>query len=236
MGDMTPIIVPKSDQLNAEDFLAGPRSYTIEGVTVNAGAEQPVSVKLRGEPRVWRPCKSMSKVMVKAWGADSKGFIGRSVTLYNDPKVKWGGLEVGGIRISHMSHIERELVIALTATRGKRSQVIVRPLVRQPDRQFIPPAATEEAAVDDVSPISSADDGGALDGGFDMGEPSIATEAAEIEAKFRACQTVDALRQCKELTLADRKRIVAADGAYRAVFATVMQRELDRLTDDEVRA
>jgi len=38
-------IIPKSDQLNAEDFLAAPRTVTIEKVTAGT-AEQPVDVHL----------------------------------------------------------------------------------------------------------------------------------------------------------------------------------------------
>ena len=135
---MNAAIIPKSDQINADDFLSEPRSYVIEGVTITPGTEQPVSITLRGEKRVWRPCKSMSRVLVAAWGADAKVYAGRSVTLYRDPSVKWGGLEVGGIRISHLSHIERDILLQLTATKGKRSPHIVRPM-REPE-----PAPTAE--------------------------------------------------------------------------------------------
>lgn len=131
MNDMSQVIVPKSDQISAEDFLAGPRSYTIEGVAISPGTEQPVNIKLFGEPRVWRPCKSMSRVLVAAWGPDAKVYSGRSLTLYRDPKVKWGGMEVGGIRISHMSHIERDMLLQLTATKGKRAPHVIKPLLAE---------------------------------------------------------------------------------------------------------
>lgn len=131
MNDMSAVIVPRSDQINAEDFLAGPKSYQIEGVAISPGTEQPVQIKLVGEPRVWKPCKSMSRVLVAAWGPDASKYAGRSVTLYRDPKVKWGGMEVGGIRISHMSHIERDMLLQLTATKGKRAPHVVKPLVAE---------------------------------------------------------------------------------------------------------
>lgn len=148
MNDMSSVIVPKSDQINAEDFIAGPGTFTIEGVSISPGSEQPVSIKLAGEKRVWRPCKSMSRVLVSAWGADANAYVGRSVTLYCDPKVKWGGLEVGGIRISHMSHIERDMVMSLTATKGKRAPHQVKVLKGQsapPQQQATPDAATKWA-------------------------------------------------------------------------------------------
>jgi hypothetical protein len=132
MNDMSQVIIPKSDQLNAEDFLAGPRTYTIEAVHIAAGTEQPVNIRLAGENRAWRPCKSMSRVLVSAWGPDANAYTGRSVTLYNDPKVKWGGMEVGGIRVSHMSHIERDMLLQLTATKGKRAPHVVKVLTDAP--------------------------------------------------------------------------------------------------------
>lgn len=131
MNDMSAVIQPKSDQVNADDFIGGPKTFTIEGVAITPGTEQPVHIKLAGEQRVWRPCKSMSRVLVAAWGPDAKAYAGRSVTLYRDPKVKWGGMEVGGIRISHLSHIERDMLIQLTATKGKRAPCVIKPLVAE---------------------------------------------------------------------------------------------------------
>ncbi|GGZ22001.1 hypothetical protein [Asticcacaulis endophyticus] len=129
MNDMTAVITPKSDQWNADDFLSGPRTFTIRGVKINGGQEQPVNISLEGTDKFYRPCKSMSRVLVSAWGADATAYVGRSLTLYTDPKVKWGGMEVGGIRISHMSHIDGKLQLALTATKGQRKPHTVTPLV-----------------------------------------------------------------------------------------------------------
>jgi hypothetical protein len=61
-------------------------------------------------------------------GPDANVYGGRSLTLFRDDKVRFGAMEVGGIRISHMSHIEREITIALTATRGNKKPYTVRPL------------------------------------------------------------------------------------------------------------
>jgi hypothetical protein len=119
--DMTSVIQPKSDQINADDLISGPMTVTIDSVNVEAKSEQPVSIKLQGTPKVFRPCKSMARVMVQAWGADASKYAGRSMTLYRDPKVKWGGMEVGGIRISHMSHIDAPLSLMLTQTRSQRA-------------------------------------------------------------------------------------------------------------------
>ncbi|USA40254.1 hypothetical protein NCF86_03610 [Pelagerythrobacter marinus] len=130
MVDMSQTIVPKSDQLNADDLIGGPRTITITRVTGNEGnAEQPVNVFFEGDNnKPYRPCKSMRRVMVKIWGADASQYVGKSMTLFRDPKVKWGGMEVGGIRISHMTGIDKPEQMALTETRSKRSPYTVRPL------------------------------------------------------------------------------------------------------------
>jgi hypothetical protein len=64
----------------------------------------------------------MRKVLIHAWGADGRQWAGRSMTVYNDPTVKWAGEEVGGIRISHMTDIERDIKVSLTTTRGKKAK------------------------------------------------------------------------------------------------------------------
>ena len=136
MVDMTQTIVPKSDQINADSLIGGPRTYTIERVTANEGsAEQPINIKFEGEPLVFRPCKSMRRVLVKIWGADASKYAGRSMTLYRDPKVKWGGMEVGGIRISHMTGLEKPETMALTETRSARKPYTVQPLKDVPGSQ-----------------------------------------------------------------------------------------------------
>jgi hypothetical protein len=131
MSDLSLTVTPKSDQLNADSLIAGPMTIKIEKVEVRLGEkEQPVTIHYEGQNGApYKPCKSMRRVMVSAWGTDGKLYAGRSMTLFCDPSVKWGGMEVGGIRISHMSHIERTLSIALTASKGSRKPYIVNPLV-----------------------------------------------------------------------------------------------------------
>lgn len=134
MSDMTQAIVPKSDQLNADDLIAGPKTIKITSVQISAGQEQPVSIFFEGDnKKPWKPCKSMSRVLVLAWGPDGKKYAGRSLTLFREPSVKWGGLEVGGIRISHMEGLDEPVTMVLTATKGSRKPYTVRPLVVERD-------------------------------------------------------------------------------------------------------
>jgi hypothetical protein len=129
MNDMRAVIVPKSDQINADNLLAGPMTIRIRAVTIRPGTEQPVSVFFDGDDdKPYKPCKSMARVMVQCWGDDANAYVGRSMTLYCDPKVTWGGIAVGGIRISHMSDIDRPITMALTATKAQRRPFTVNPL------------------------------------------------------------------------------------------------------------
>lgn len=148
MNDMTAVIVPRSDQWNADDFLTGPQTFTIQGVSISAGTEQPVSMDVGTPGKVYRPCKSMSRVLVSAWGPDAKVYVGRTFTLYRDPAVLWGGLAVGGIRISHMSHIERDMTLALTATRAQRKPYTVKALKVAPTAERQPGTPAGSAATD----------------------------------------------------------------------------------------
>ena len=120
-------IVPKSDQLNAEDLLTGPLTVTIVDVR-QGSAEQPVAIMIDGGRQPYKPCKTMRKAMVALWGERAAEWIGRRLTLYADPEVKWAGVAVGGIRISHMSHIEKTHVLMLSESKGKRKPVTVNPL------------------------------------------------------------------------------------------------------------
>lgn len=127
--NMLATIVPKSDQLNSDDLIGRTMTITVTDVSI-AMAEQPVSVSFDGDNgKPFRPGKSMRRVLVKVWGADAKAYIGRSMTLYRDDGVKFGGLAVGGIRISHMSHLDKPMTMALTETRGNKKPFVVKPLV-----------------------------------------------------------------------------------------------------------
>lgn len=141
--DMTESIAPKSDQLDAVDLLSGPRTFTIEKVSKN-NPEQPFNFHLAEFPRVWRPGKSMRRIIVAAWGSDTTKYAGHRVTLFCDPSVQFGGELVGGTRISHMSGLDKPLKVPLLIKRGKSSMFTVQPLpdaAPVPKRDFLAEAA-----------------------------------------------------------------------------------------------
>lgn len=118
---------PRSDQWNADDFLGGARTFTIAGVKDGA-AEQPYDITLEGEARAWRPPLGMLRVLMQAWGDESEVWVGRRVTLFRDPSIRFGSDVLGGIRISHLSHIPKPMNFKITMARGKRATYTVQPL------------------------------------------------------------------------------------------------------------
>jgi hypothetical protein len=125
-------IEKKTDQLNYEDFLHGiTRVVTITGVKKGT-KEQQYDIAIEGDNRVWRPAVTVLKLLVEAWGDDATQWVGRSALLYGDPDVTFGRDKVGGIRVSHVSHIDKPLTVKLTVTRGKRDSFTLEPLEDAP--------------------------------------------------------------------------------------------------------
>ena len=125
-------ITPKSDQLNYDDVMAGPLTVTVSGLAMGS-PEQPVIVRVTDSAtgaalRDYKPCKSMRRVLIAVWGDKGKDWIGKQMTLVGDSSVMFGGAQVGGIRISHMSGIDKPMNLMLTTTRSKRSGYQVKPL------------------------------------------------------------------------------------------------------------
>ena len=132
MSDVTNLldtIQAKSDQLNADDLGSGTMTITVTAVKRGDG-EQPVVIHYQGDNgRPYKPCKTMRRVLVHGWTENGSAWVGRSMTLYNDPSVKFGGVAIGGIRISHMSDIGNGLRLTPNASKGKKTEVLIQPLV-----------------------------------------------------------------------------------------------------------
>lgn len=143
--DMTESLAPKSDQLDAIDLISGPRTFTIEKVSRH-NIEQPFNFHLAEFPRVWRPGKSMRRIIAAAWGADASKYAGKRVTLYCDPSVQFGSDTVGGTRISHMSGLDKPLKVPLLVKRGKSAMFTVQPLADA--RDFLAEAEAANGSAD----------------------------------------------------------------------------------------
>jgi hypothetical protein len=145
--DITKTVEPRSDQLNFDDVASTDLTITI--VEVKAGGpEQPVELHNSEYPgRPYKPGKSMRRVLIAAWGTEASAYVGRRITLYGDPTIRFGKDAVGGIRIRALSHITEPLTVALTVTRGKRAPFTVQPLADAVD--------PVQSALDDIEKATS---------------------------------------------------------------------------------
>lgn len=129
MIDLSKTVEAKIDQLTADELLGGPRKILITNVTGNDDPGQPVSIHFEGDAgKPFKPCKTVRRVLMHIWGKDASTFVGRSLILYRDETVKFGGLQVGGVRVSHASHIEKEAVVPVTVKQGRKAPVRVNPI------------------------------------------------------------------------------------------------------------
>ena len=141
--DISDTLAPNSDQLDAVDLLGGPQTFTISRVS-KGNPEQPVQIHLAEFDRPWRPGKSMRRVMVACWGPDANQYVGRSVRLWCDPKVSFGGADVGGVRILALSHIDKPRGIPLLVSRGKSATYKVDVLKVEDKPKAEPGAVTKD--------------------------------------------------------------------------------------------
>jgi hypothetical protein len=150
--DVTKAMEPKADQLNGDDFLTGSRIVTIRDVTVDNTREQKVWIFIEGEPKKpWKPNKTYLRVLSLVWDTPNASlWIGRSLVLYRDPEVLWGGAKVGGIAVSRMSNIDKPKTIVVAKTRSTKQSITINPLVTKDapkiDVEAVNTAAREAAA------------------------------------------------------------------------------------------
>lgn len=178
---------PRSDQWNADDFIGGPRTFTIAGVRVGT-AEQKYDIELvEGQDRVWRPPLTVLRILLAAWGDEAATWAGRRVTLYRDESIRFGPEAVGGIRVSHMSDLPggKRLSVKVTTSRGKRGTFTVEPLADAPAPDPLAAAKRRVAAVAPKSADPKAWFAAALDArGLDGTNAADVTKLAEeLEAQ-----------------------------------------------------
>lgn len=175
--DITRTVEPNADQLNFDDVQAHNLTITVESVK-QGPPDQPVELhNAEFEGRPYKPGKSMRRVLIAAWGTDASAYVGRKITIYGDPSIRFGKDAVGGIRISHLSHIDKPLTVALTVTRGKRAPFTVQPLTTAPEPD-------ESAVVDALADINGAESMPALIAAWDLaGARKVQGHPAVIAAK-----------------------------------------------------
>lgn len=142
--DIATSLAPRSDQINADDLVAGPMTVTIREVVGGKG-DQPYDFLLVETERAYRPNVTMRRLISSAWGTtDGDQFAGRRLRLYCAKVPDPGGKGLtNGIRVSHVSHIDKRFEVKLQVTRGKRETFTVEPLIETAPPQ---PAATSPVA------------------------------------------------------------------------------------------
>jgi hypothetical protein len=132
MNDMSQTIIARSDQINAGDLKGISRTITVKEVRIKAGEDQPVSILIEGDQKAFRPCKGVRRLLVRVWGADATKYIGQAMTIYCDPTVTWAGKEEGGIRVSHMTGLDDQIVEYMRVSRAATKPYKILPLTVQP--------------------------------------------------------------------------------------------------------
>ena len=73
----------------------------------------------------------------EAWGKYKDEWIGRSMVLYCDDEVMWAGKAEGGLRVSHVSHIDKPISKMLAVSRGRKKLFTLLPLAVDPPCRFL---------------------------------------------------------------------------------------------------
>jgi hypothetical protein len=163
MTDISNTIIPKSDQLNADDLIIRPLTIRVTKVIVKV-SDQPVIIHYENDGgKPFKPAKSMRRVLAIVWGTDGDKYAGKSMTLYNDPTVKWAGADVGGIRISHMSDMDDQVKkIPLTISRGKkilytveRLNIKEKTVLSSDDFEFFYKKMNESKTIEELNSVAS---------------------------------------------------------------------------------
>ena len=210
--DMAQFVEAKSDQLNADDLIGAPRTITVRKVAGSEG-DQPVSIFYNGDNnKPFKPCKTMRRILLAIWGRNAAEYVGRSMTLYRDDKVTFGGLDVGGIRISHMSHIDKETVVVVAKTKGKKAGIKIQPLsVDDPAAKWASDFIGKVAAVtslDELKALETAPDNVAAIAKLKAKRPQLHDEIAKAIANI-ADGFVSQEQDGEALSLADATEAIA---------------------------
>lgn len=153
--DMSRFIEAKSDQLNADDLIGTTRTITITRV-VGCEGDQPIAIYYEGDNgKPFKPCKTVRRVLMNMWGRYANEYVGKSMTLYRDDEVTFGGLKVGGIRVSAMSGIDKESTVVVMKSKGKKVGMKIKPLTDAPATSA---ALSQDQARCDIANAASLDE------------------------------------------------------------------------------
>ena len=128
--DLSGTIKAKSDQLNADDLVAGPITVQVEGVNLTKDPKQPIHIFYYGcENKPFKPCLTVRRILIALWGVDGNQWANKWMNLYVDASVSFGNQKnIGGIRVDAVSHISSTATISLTVRRGMKQHFTIKPI------------------------------------------------------------------------------------------------------------
>lgn len=148
-------IQAKSDQMNADDLIAAPKTIRITRANIKLG-DQPITLNYEGDNgKPYKPCKNMARVIGACFGEDPDLWAGESLTLYCEEEVYYGKDKTGGIRISHASKITTQKKFMLKE-RGKKKEFIVNPLIVGKAQKPVASTAQQPAPIDQKQALRTA--------------------------------------------------------------------------------
>ena len=91
ISDLSGTIKSKSDQLNADDLIAGQITIQVEGITRVNDPKQPIQIYYYGcEGKPFKPCLTVRRILIALWGKDGSQWTDRLMNLYVDASVSFG--------------------------------------------------------------------------------------------------------------------------------------------------
>ena len=149
ISNLSDTVTSNGQQLNADDLISSDKIITVTGIKRSTSKQQPLSIDYYGmQPnRPFKPCLTMRKILFAEWGTDGRQWVGKSMRLYRDSEVKFGTEKTGGIRISHLSDIDKQAVHNLLVSKMKRQEFVINKLPTYQQAEFDKNAAAWVAAI-----------------------------------------------------------------------------------------
>ncbi len=144
ISNLSDTVTSNGQQLNADDLISADKIITVTGIKRSTSKQQPLSIDYYGmQPnRPFKPCLTMRKILFAEWGTDGRQWVGKSMKLYRDPEVKFGTEKTGGIRISHLSDIDKQAVVhKLLVSKTQRQEFVINKLPTYQQAEFDQKAA-----------------------------------------------------------------------------------------------
>lgn len=127
--DISDTTQAKSLQLVADDLLGNPRTIKITKVS-RVEESKSLIINYEGENgKPFLPSKTVRRIMQHIWTKNAATWVGKEMTLFRDPDVIWAGQIVGGVRVSHMSHMDKPVTISLTMNSKSKKPFTIKPLI-----------------------------------------------------------------------------------------------------------